>query len=215
MSNVTTRQADLPVPSERPDWLRFLAAWLRAPLRTGAIAPSSEALAAQMAFCAALRPGMRVLELGPGTGVVTQAILSAGVKQADITLVEADPHLARLLTQRFPLARVLCGDAFATVDSLREERADIQAVVSSLPLLVYPAHMRRAICRDALELVGRHGRMVQFTYGLTSPIGSIHGIARTPSRRVWANLPPAVVWTYRAAPVPSSQEGEVLAHATA
>ncbi|MEX0956602.1 MAG: methyltransferase domain-containing protein [Rhizobiaceae bacterium] len=182
----------------RPDWIRFLAAWLRAPLRTGAIAPSSKALAAEMAFCAAVRPGMRVLELGSGTGAVTETLLSAGVSQSDLTLVEADPGLAELLRQRFPLARVVCGDAFRAVESLLDAGAEIDAVVSSLPLLVYPKRKRLALCSNAAALVGPYGRVVQFTYGISSPVARMPRIARTASRRIWRNLPPAMVWTYRA-----------------
>lgn len=205
MSIVPVEQAG-PAPRRRADWIRFLAAWARAPLQTGAIAPSSKALAAEMAFCAAVRPGMRVLELGPGTGVVTGALLAAGVEQSDLTLVEADPALADLLRRRFPRARVVRGDAFAAVESLLEIGAGIDAVVSSLPLLVYPRQKRLALCRNALELVGSHGRLVQFTYGPGSPVGRMPAVARTASRRVWANLPPAVVWTYRAPVRGSSPE---------
>jgi phosphatidylethanolamine/phosphatidyl-N-methylethanolamine N-methyltransferase len=197
MTIVPVDHADIP-SCGRPDWIRFLAAWLRAPLRTGAIAPSSKALAAQMAFCAGVRPGVRVLELGPGTGAVTEALLSAGVRQSDLTLVEADAGLAELLRQRFPHAQVLCDDAFSAVESQFSAGAEIDAVVSSLPLLVYPKRKRLALCRNAAALVGPHGRVVQFTYGISSPVARMPRIARTASRRIWGNLPPAVVWTYRA-----------------
>ena len=184
----------------RPDWLRFLASWLRSPLRAGAIAPSSRALAEEMAFCVAARPGMRVLELGPGTGVVTEALLAAGVNQSDLVLVEADAELAALLRRRFPRADIRCGDAFAAVTALARAGREIDAVVSSLPLLVYSSKRRRELCREAAALVGPHGRLVQFTYGPTSPIGRLPGVRRSASRRIWGNLPPAVVWTYRPAP---------------
>ncbi|WP_265517807.1 class I SAM-dependent methyltransferase [Nitratireductor luteus] len=188
-------------PSQRPcrnDWSRFLAAWRRAPLRTGAIAPSSPALAERMVFCAALRPGMRVVELGPGTGVVTEAILAAGVRQEDLVLVEADKDFAGLLAQRYPGAKTVCGDAFSAIERLVDAGGRADAVVSSLPLFVYPRPMRTALCCNALALVGPHGRMVQFTYSPVSPVKPSPGIRAVNSRRIWRNLPPATVWTYRA-----------------
>lgn len=141
---------------------------------------------------------MRVLELGLGTGAVTEALLSGGVNQSDLTLAEADPRLAELLGQRFPLAQVVCGDAFRAVESLLDAGTEIDAVVSSLPLLVYPKRERLALCRNAAALVGPHGRVVQFTYGLSSPVARMSQVTRTASRRIWRNLPPAVVLTYRA-----------------
>lgn len=184
----------------RKDWSRFLAAWRRAPLRTGAIAPSSSTLAGLMAFCAALRPGMRVVELGPGTGVVTEAILAAGIRQEDLVLVEADEAFAALLAKRYPEAQMVCGDAFRAIEGFLDAGSPVDAVVSSLPLFVYPRPMRTALCRNALALVGPHGRMVQFTYSPISPVKPSPGIRAVNSRRIWRNLPPATVWTYRAAP---------------
>lgn len=183
--------------TRRGDMLRFLAAWFRAPLRTGAVAPSSAALGRAMAFAAAVGPGSRVLELGPGTGVVTQALVAAGVRERDLILVEADPAFAALLRQRYPAATVLEEDAFATVGRFAEAGTEIGAVVSSLPLLVFAKERRRRLALDALKLTGQHGRLVQFTYGLVSPIPRSADMAAEPSRRIWGNVPPAVVWTYQ------------------
>lgn len=205
MSLVTV---DTPLrPRCRRDWSRFLAAWRRAPLRTGAIAPSSSTLAELMAFCAALRPGMRVVELGPGTGVVTEAILAAGIRQEDLLLVEADAAFAALLAQRYPAAATIRGDAFGAIENLLEQGAPADAVVSSLPLFVYPRALRTALCRNALALVGPHGRMVQFTYSPISPVKLLPGIRAVNSRRIWRNLPPATVWTYRAVPPLGDESG--------
>ncbi|MCT7376484.1 class I SAM-dependent methyltransferase [Chelativorans salis] len=182
------------------DTLRFLATWLRAPLRTGAVAPSSAALARTMAFAAAIRPGSRVLELGPGTGVVTKALLTAGVHEEDLILVEADAAFAGLLRQRYPAATVLEGDAFAAVSRLADAGTEFCAVVSSLPLFVFPKALRRKLALDAMRLLPPHGRLVQFTYGPISPVPREPEVTAQPSRRIWRNLPPAVVWTYQEKP---------------
>lgn len=183
----------------RHDTLRFLAAWFRAPLRAGAVAPSSAALARAMALAAAVRPGARVVELGPGTGVVTRALMAVGVHERDLVLIEADPDFADLLRRRHPAATVLNDDAFAVLARLAEDGTRVSAVVSSLPLLVFPRARRSRLAADALRLVGPHGRLVQFTYGPVSPIPHSPSFIAEPSRRIWGNLPPAVAWTYQLA----------------
>lgn len=182
------------------DWIRFLKSWLRAPLRTGAIAPSGAKLSDAMAFSAAIKPGETVIELGPGTGVVTQALLMRGVWEGNLILIEADPDLARLLRQRYPAANVIEGDAFALLSQWAESGMAAGAVVSSLPLFVYPRHKRQELARAALRITGPAGRMVQFTYGPVSPVSRQKGMRAYASRRIWQNLPPAVVWTYQGEP---------------
>lgn len=197
MNSSARRTAD--APRSARDHIGFARAWLAAPLRTGAVAPSSDVLARHMAFAAALRPGCAVLELGPGTGVVTRALLACGVSEDALTLVEANPGFAELLAERFPKAVVITGDAFETVRQLAGTGQEIAAVVSSLPLYVYPRQLRQDLCRQALRLVGPGGRLVQFTYGPVSPIAASPDMLAIRSRRIWGNVPPAVVWTYQAA----------------
>ncbi|MEX3011530.1 class I SAM-dependent methyltransferase [Hoeflea sp. TYP-13] len=180
------------------DYMRFARAWVEAPMRTGAIAPSSGELARHMAFAAGLRPDAAVVELGPGTGVVTDALLRAGVKEEALTLVETNAAFVRLLAERFPKATIISQDAFATVEALAVSGSQAAAVVSSLPLYIYPAKTRRTFCEHALRLVGPYGRLVQFTYGPVSPISPAAGMQAVRSRRIWGNLPPATVWTYQA-----------------
>ncbi|KFB08132.1 class I SAM-dependent methyltransferase [Nitratireductor basaltis] len=197
---MTFIEEQLGTPPRGRDWIRFLKSWLRAPLRTGAIAPSGAMLCDAMAFSAAIKPGETVIELGPGTGVVTQELLMRGVWEGNLVLVEADPDLARLLRQRFPEASVIEADAFAIMSRWADSGMTAGAVVSSLPLFVYPRQKRQELARAALRITGPAGRMVQFTYGPVSPISRQPGMRAYASRRIWQNLPPAVVWTYQGEP---------------
>lgn len=131
--------------------------------------------------------------------MVTQALLDAGAREDSLTLVELNPEFACLLRARFPRASVLAEDAFALVKALSTAGRPVNAVVSSLPLYVYPKQIRQDLCKDALRAVGPHGRLVQFTYGPVSPIALDQSIYAVCSRRIWSNLPPAVVWTYQTA----------------
>ncbi|MES1180853.1 MAG: hypothetical protein ABUL66_03225, partial [Verrucomicrobiota bacterium] len=59
----------------------FLREWLANPQRMGSVTPSSRQLAAAMARWLPADPESFVLELGPGTGAVTQALLARGLRE--------------------------------------------------------------------------------------------------------------------------------------
>jgi len=184
------------------DQKRFLSALLRDPRRAGAVAPSSHALARAMARFARKRDGL-VVELGPGTGPVTQALLESGVPREKLVLIEYDVNFCRLLESRFPGVRVLRGDAFRLAATLSDSvETDVAAVVSSLPLLNEPPPSRARLLDEAFSLMGAAGVFVQFTYGLGPPIrrdalGGRYTLRRRAS--IWGNLPPAHVWVYESA----------------
>jgi phosphatidylethanolamine/phosphatidyl-N-methylethanolamine N-methyltransferase len=189
----------------RSDELRFLRHWLLAPLTTGAQMPSGRRLAQAMA--AAVDPQIPgwVIELGPGTGPVTRALIERGVAAERLLLVEANAEFCRLLSRRHPGARVVHGDAFAAVRRLRREGLPVAAVVSSLPLMTLAPRRRLRLLHDCLRLMGPGGRFVQFTYAFRSPLPlAARGVRASAAPRVWWNLWPAKVWTYQRAGGPGS-----------
>ncbi len=182
----------------------FLKRWLRRPFATGAVVPSGRLLAEAMAATARAaidgRPG-HVIELGAGTGGVTKALLAAGIAAERLVLVERDPEFATFLRRHFDGPRILEGDAARLPRLLAEHGiAPVAAVVSSLPLLSLPAEVVNGIVAGAFEALPRGAALVQFTYGPKPPIpralrerlhlDGAHG------RRIWRNVPPAVVWTF-------------------
>jgi len=186
----------------------FLKRWLRRPLAMGAVVPSGRLLAEAMAQTTkavlAGRPG-HVVELGAGTGEVTKALLAAGLAPERLALVERDPELARFLRRHFPGPRIIEGDAARLPRLLAEhEVAPVAAVVSSLPLLSLPAGIVQSIVGGVFEALPRGAALVQFTYGPTPPVpravrerlhlDGAHG------KRIWRNVPPAVVWTFTRPP---------------
>ena len=183
------------------DSVHFLKSLIATPSLTGAVAPSGRALARAMA--AAVDPGAPglVVELGPGTGPVTRALIARGFDRRRLVLVEFDPSFCRMLESRFGPVRVIQGDAYDLPRTLGEfASADVAAVVSSLPLLNQPLHRREKLIADAFALMGPKGVFVQFTYGLYSPIPREICAGRYSARcgpPIWLNLPPARVWTYR------------------
>jgi phosphatidylethanolamine/phosphatidyl-N-methylethanolamine N-methyltransferase len=142
------------------------------------------------------------VELGPGTGPVTKALIERGVSPERLVLVEYEGAFCRLLSQRFPHARLIQGDAYRLSETLAALSGQtIAAIVSSLPLLNQSPARRAELFADAFSLMGPCGVFVQFTYGLLSPAPRQVGALRLTAESgapIWLNLPPARVWTYRA-----------------
>ncbi|HVV93819.1 MAG TPA: phospholipid methyltransferase [Hyphomicrobiales bacterium] len=182
------------------DELRFIRNWFERPLLTGAVSPSGRALARRMArYVDPVAPG-QVLELGPGTGPVTAALVGRGVPPERLCLVEYNPDFVPLLVERYPGVRVLHGDAYRVRDvTAGAFDRPLAAVVSSLPLLTRPLAERVRLIEDCLDLAAPGGPFVQFTYGLAPPVPpvALAGCTVVGSPRVWWNMPPARVWVYR------------------
>jgi phosphatidylethanolamine/phosphatidyl-N-methylethanolamine N-methyltransferase len=179
------------------DNLRFLRALMARPKSVGAIAPSSRGLA--RAIARQVDPDLAgpVLELGPGTGVITEALLERGLAPGRLTLVEYDPDLAASLTARLGGVRVIHGDAFDLARTLGHGAGPFSAIVSGLPLLNFPVQRRRQYLEGVCQLLLPGAPFIQFSYGVQAPVVAPPGHAVTRAALVWANLPPARVWVYR------------------
>ncbi len=178
----------------------FLRRWLSNPRSIGAVAPSAPGLTRRMAREAVLRDDQAVVELGPGTGTVTRALLAAGVPEDRLILVEFDAEMAEYLSDRFPEAVVLNGDA-ADLDSLVPARwaGQVSTVVSSLPLLSFPVEIRARIAAAVFAVLGSDGRLVQYTYGPGCPLSrAVPGVKGRRTGFAALNIPPATVWCYEA-----------------
>jgi phosphatidylethanolamine/phosphatidyl-N-methylethanolamine N-methyltransferase len=183
------------------DEARFLRSWFERPLVTGAVTPSGKMLARTMASYVDPRVSGPVIELGPGTGPVTEALIRRGVEQERLILVEYNPDFCKLLQKRFPRATILRGDAYnirETFGTRLTEKA--AAMVSSLPLFTKPLEQRLDLLNAAHEMMHPSAPFVQFTYAVVPPIPArcdAGTYTASRSNRVWLNLPPARVWVYR------------------
>lgn len=188
-------------PLRLDDELRFLQSWFQRPLTTGAVAPSGRALAKAMAEQVDLaRPGP-VVELGPGTGAVTEALIARGLDPSRLVLVEFNTEFCHLMSRRYPTATVVHGDAYTLTRTLRHQLAEpAAAVVSSLPLFTKPLLHRLTLLNAAFRLMQPGAPFIQFTYAVVPPIPKDAGdYTATVTRRIWLNVPPARVWVYRRA----------------
>jgi phosphatidylethanolamine/phosphatidyl-N-methylethanolamine N-methyltransferase len=186
-------------PLRLDDEVRFLRSWIEKPLHMGAVMPSGKLLARTMAQYVDVESKGPVIELGPGTGAITNALIEHGVDQKRLVLVEYNPGFCALLRDRYPQAKVVQGDAYALRDSLGEVLdARASAVVSGLPLVTKPMLTRLKLMRDAFMALAPGAPFVQFTYSVAPPIPkSLPGVSTEASERIWMNLPPARVWVYR------------------
>ena len=168
------------------------------PRKVGAIAPSSGGLGRLMVAAAGRALAGRVLELGGGTDAFTRVLLHAGVAPERLTVVEYDPVFAVGLRRRFPGVEVLEVDAFSPQTIAALGRFD--AVLSGLPLLNFPREQTAALIGGLLTQAAPGAPFVQLTYGPREPVPPPPGIVAARIGRVWRNLPPATVWTYRLKP---------------
>jgi phosphatidylethanolamine/phosphatidyl-N-methylethanolamine N-methyltransferase len=188
------------IPSQQPALLNFITCWFRNPKTVGAIAPSGPVLSRTMA--AIVDPVIEgpIVELGPGTGPVTAALLERGIDPSRLVLVEYDKDFCVTLRNKYPGVKVIEGDAFALDDTLQGHASGpLSAVVSSLPLLNFAQEQRQKLVEAAMKLLRPRSPFIQFTYGANSPLPVESQLYETSaSKRIWWNLPPARVWTYRA-----------------
>lgn len=178
--------------------IRFFRGWMTGPRSVGAIMPTSGRMARRMASLIDTDSGLPVLELGPGTGVITKAILERGVPADQVVSVEYSTDFYQHLKKSYEGVNFINGDAFnlkETLGTLRDQTFD--CVISGIPLLNFPMHMRVSLLEDLLDRMPPGRPVVQFSYGPVSPI-----IAQ-PDRYhikhfdfIVRNIPPAQIWTY-------------------
>jgi phosphatidylethanolamine/phosphatidyl-N-methylethanolamine N-methyltransferase len=177
----------------------FLRQFLTNPLQVSSVVPSSRWLARAMAQGLGPHSG-RVVEFGPGTGVLTEGILAAGVTPENLTLYEMSPSFSKLLRAKFPKVTVHNAAAQSAVSTVEP---CVSAVISGLPLLSMPLAVRESIVKAAFDILASDGVFVQFTYG-TKPALSAEQLQRmglrvSPGPKVWLNIPPARVFHFRRA----------------
>ena len=179
----------------------FLREWVVNPQRTGSVAPSSPKLGAAMARWLPRDPESYVLELGPGTGAVTEALFKRGLREDRLVAIEHNASLARHLRKRFPRAHIIAGDAWEMERLLRElphPVASVGAVISSLPLLNFPKEKAEELAQTIRKVLDPRGRWVQYSYQIVKDrTRGAEAFRMVASQIVWLNFPPARVSVFQ------------------
>lgn len=179
------------------DAFLFFRAWLSAPLRVASVTPSGRALSSLMTAEISTQTGT-VIELGPGTGVFTEALLQRGFAEENLVLVEYGAEFANQLSDRFPAAKTVRMDAAQLRKLPLHASVPVGAVVSGLPLLSMPLRKVLAILEGAFSHLRHGGAFYQFTYGPRCPIArpllDRLDLKATYVGGTFANIPPAAVY---------------------
>ncbi|OBZ97231.1 SAM-dependent methyltransferase [Pararhizobium polonicum] len=179
--------------------IRFFKGWRSNMKAVGSIVPTSGVTARRMASVVNPHSGLPVLELGPGTGVITKAILQKGVQPQNLVSVEFSTDFFQHLVRTYPGVDFINGDAFDLDKTLGARNGQqFDSVISAVPLLNFPMHMRVSLIDDLLSRVPVGRPVIQISYGPLSPVVAM------PDRYqishydfVVRNIPPAQLWVYR------------------
>ncbi len=177
--------------------LLYLRRYLANPLQMGALVPSSRALCRRIVEQVRRAPDEAVLELGAGTGVVTRALLDAGIPADRLMVLEIEPELARHLGTILPTGKVLKGDAFALAELVPQRcQGRIGTVICGIPMVMLPLERQRQLIA-AMDSVAPGRGFLHYTFCITSPL-PWRKLGLHARRTAWTprNLPPASVWRY-------------------
>lgn len=181
------------------DDFRFIKGWIKSPGVVGSIKPTGKIAANYMASLLPIDTGLPVLELGPGTGVITKEILERGLEPSKIVSVEYSKEFFAFLTENYPGVKFVNGDALDLENTLKDIEYDTYAgVVCAIPLLNFPMEQRTKIIQESLKLIEANGPLIQLCYGPKPPVAAIPGqFTVEKSDRIFRNIPPAGIWIYR------------------
>lgn len=181
----------------------LLREFVRYPFYTAALAPSSRHLASRMAAAVPLATAENVVELGPGTGALTQALLPKLNPNARFLAVELNPTFAAEWRKQFPGRQIEVGNV-ANLRQIcaRHDMKSLDCIVSGLPWPSFPIALQETALEEVLALLKPGGQMVTFGYhvGMCMPSGRhFQKLVQRKFRRVerlaweWRNLPPAYI----------------------
>jgi phosphatidylethanolamine/phosphatidyl-N-methylethanolamine N-methyltransferase len=182
------------------DYVIFIWRWVKNPRKVGSILPSSRSLADLMAKIVAVSHGKDaiIVELGAGTGVLTDGLIKSGIDPTKLCIVELDVKLCEMLHKKYPHSLVLQGDA-KQLDQLlpKDKLGKVDAIISGLPVLNFSMKAKRNIIEASFKVLKPGGDFYQFTYGPRSPWPAEKlGLSAVRAGSTIRNLPPAAVWRY-------------------
>jgi phosphatidylethanolamine/phosphatidyl-N-methylethanolamine N-methyltransferase len=184
---------------KRSENFNFLKSWLREPKTVGSVWPTSNHMARRMASVINVDSGLPVLEIGPGTGTITSAILNTGLPAEKLFAVEFTQDFVDQLHIKFPNINVIQGDAYALDLTLgRHNKTKFDCAISALPLLYVPMATRVAFVEDVLTRLPLGRPLIQFSYGAFAPVlEKLGSFSVERYDYILKNFPPAQLWIYR------------------
>lgn len=182
----------------------FLTRFLANPGLVGALLPSSSALCREITSHINIESAEAVVELGPGTGVITDEILARLNPQAKFVAIELDSKMYEALRKNRPDLHIVNDSAVNLTKIMKD--ADIKhlnTIVSGLPWAAFPESLQVGILDAIVDSLSEGGYFTTFAYlqGLALPAGQrfkkmLKNFFREVevSRIIWNNIPPAIVY---------------------
>lgn len=195
--NTVKQWLDQYAVTKQNDKVVFVRSFLKDPKTMGAIYPSSKRLAKIMASYVIFAQNQLIVELGAGTGVITQAMLNRGIPADRIIAIESSSDLVENFRIRFPKVKMIEGDASCLAELLKNEIRPIGTIISGLPLRSLSKESKERILSTISSVLSSHGRYIQFTYALRSNMDFYPQHYKLIHKKlVWVNVPPAKVEVY-------------------
>lgn len=186
----------------------FLHRFLAHPGRVFSIVPSSRSLSRVVAQQIHRAEDEYVVELGAGTGSVTEAILASGVPADKLIAVEIDHEMAEYLRECFPGITVLeCCASEIDRHLPQAAQGRIGAVVCGIPIGRLPLHEQRQLTDAMLSMLPPGRPFLLFTFRWVSPLPLKKlGLVARKLRVTMRNFPPASVWAFAGADGAASRD---------
>jgi phospholipid N-methyltransferase len=194
MTHRRRREAPLALP------LQFFKGFLRNPKEVGSVIPSSRFLIRRVLRSGEVANANVIVELGPGTGVLTRELLEAMPADATLVAIEINPDFVRLLRREFRDPRLVIYEGSSSQIEKALEQAGLthaDLVVSGIPFSTMGAGEGRRTLEAAKRVLGPGGRFVayQFRSRVRELAEPYFGPAQT--IRELRNLPPMRVYVWR------------------
>jgi phosphatidylethanolamine/phosphatidyl-N-methylethanolamine N-methyltransferase len=204
---MTLRPAAARRLSKFDEHVMFLRRFLRNPRQVGALAPSSQVLAREMVRDIPRHAGVRIVELGPGTGVFTRAVIERLPEGAKFLAVDIDPTFCAELRSRWPSLDCECGSAsnLKAMLAARGETA-VDYIISGLPFASLPTALSASVLSAIEHTLAPGGSFTTFQYVHAYPMKRAVAFRREMKRRFGApstrrvvleNIPPVFVLTWK------------------
>jgi phospholipid N-methyltransferase/GNAT superfamily N-acetyltransferase len=190
---------DKPVRPAVNDGVAFLMGFLRNPEQVGSVIPSSRFLERRIVAMAGVAGARTVIELGPGTGGTTQAILDAMQAHARLLAIEINPGFVSLLSALpDPRLTVHLGSAQHIRDALiRSDLPPADVVISGIPFSTMPSVLGRQILREVWASIAPGGCFVAYQFR-DNVVRLGRGVLGEPQIGVvFLNVPPMRVYHWR------------------
>jgi phosphatidylethanolamine/phosphatidyl-N-methylethanolamine N-methyltransferase len=182
--------------------LFFIKRWLKHPVRLGAIAPSSTALANLVCDHVKVRKGHIVVEIGAGTGTITRRLLQC-VPADQLAVVELDTELCRFLKQQVSSTNVIHGNAMELASLLPKKYVGkVSTIVSGIPVTTMSYLQQKRLIDACMSVLAPDGELIQYSYLHKSPLPAADfGLSTERVGKTFKNIIPAYLWRYQVAAV--------------